>query len=322
MKDAILTTILGLLLAGQLFAQTENSAPVLWERYKVSDKRVSVMLPKMPTVQETADPCREEQTASYYAYAEGVVYEITIIGKMKARRPEWCSVPRTEFDQARFSRRLDEIRERQDKPTESVTSVGGLQAHRFTGERFSRLLVSDVEDNKRWIEMSMTYYADSKPDFDRFLGSLDFSTISGKEIGGGSKVTLGDLVSTNDSAAVPAPPAPAVPVTGGTGAGVGPGSADKSSSDTPRKPSYTIIAKPRASYTEAARRANTQGHVRLKVTLLANGAVGTVTPITTLDHGLTEQSIAAARRIVFLPKRVNGVPVTVVITIEYGFTIY
>jgi hypothetical protein len=44
--------------------------------------------------------------------------------------------------------------------------------------------------------------------------------------------------------------------------------------------------------------------------------------VTELKYGLTEQAINAARRLVFLPKRVNETPVNSVVTIEYTFSIY
>jgi TonB family protein len=75
-------------------------------------------------------------------------------------------------------------------------------------------------------------------------------------------------------------------------------------------------------YTDEARENNVQGAVRLKITLLASGQVGNITPVTELPDGLTEQAIAAAKRIRFEPKTVNGVPVSVVINREYTFTIY
>ena len=65
-----------------------------------------------------------------------------------------------------------------------------------------------------------------------------------------------------------------------------------------------------------------QGSVLLKVTMLSNGSVGSVTPVNELPNGLTEQAVAAARKLVFLPKRINGVPVTVIVTFDYGFSIY
>jgi len=85
---------------------------------------------------------------------------------------------------------------------------------------------------------------------------------------------------------------------------------------------YHIISKPKASYTDAARSNNVQGTVRLKVTLLASGQVGGVSPITQLPYGLTEQAIAAAKQIKFEPKKVNGVAVPTIVTVEYNFNIY
>ena len=85
---------------------------------------------------------------------------------------------------------------------------------------------------------------------------------------------------------------------------------------------YRIIAKPKATYTDAARTNNVQGSVTLKIVLLASGQVGSITPIKGLPHGLTEQAIAAARQIRFEPKKINGVPVSTTVTFQYGFNIY
>jgi len=112
----------------------------------------------------------------------------------------------------------------------------------------------------------------------------------------------------------------------GIGDGNGGGTGSGGSGPPPRAPAvtvnYRILAKPKATYTDAARTNNVQGNVRLKVTLLASGQVGSITPVTRLPHGLTEQAIAAARQIRFEPKKVNGVPVTINVTIDYGFTMY
>jgi TonB family protein len=83
-----------------------------------------------------------------------------------------------------------------------------------------------------------------------------------------------------------------------------------------------ILAKPRASYTDEARAQNVQGTVRLKVTLLASGGIGSITPLTRLPYGLTEQAIAAARQIRFDPKKINGQAQSVSMTFEYNFSIY
>ena len=111
----------------------------------------------------------------------------------------------------------------------------------------------------------------------------------------------------------------------GNGDGTGPGGGGVPPPPT-KRPAVTtpvkITYQPRAVYTNEARTNNIQGAVRLKITLLASGQVGSITPVTRLPNGLTEQAIAAARQIKFTPKMVNGVPTSVIITRDYTFSIY
>lgn len=83
-----------------------------------------------------------------------------------------------------------------------------------------------------------------------------------------------------------------------------------------------LLSKPQPGYTEAARSENTQGSVVLRVTFLASGKIGTVTPIKTLPNGLTEEAIAAVKEIEFEPAKENGQPVSVTKQVEYNFSIY
>ena len=62
-----------------------------------------------------------------------------------------------------------------------------------------------------------------------------------------------------------------------------------------------IISKPRPGYTDSARLNNIEGTVVLNVTFLASGQIGRVEPLERLPDGLTEQAIAAAKRISFEP---------------------
>lgn len=96
---------------------------------------------------------------------------------------------------------------------------------------------------------------------------------------------------------------------------------DKSSTVSEAKP-VRIISKPRPEYTEAARQNQVQGTVTLRVTFTANGEIGSVSTISDLPDGLTEQAISAARRIKFEPAEKNGVPQTVAKQVQYSFTIY
>ncbi len=113
----------------------------------------------------------------------------------------------------------------------------------------------------------------------------------------------------------------------GNGNGNGTGDGESSIGAPPPKPvgvtqGIKILSKPRPGYTDSARQANIQGTVILRVTFLASGQVGGISPIKGLGSGLTEQAIAAARRIAFEPAKTNGVAQSVTKQIEYTFSIY
>jgi TonB family protein len=112
----------------------------------------------------------------------------------------------------------------------------------------------------------------------------------------------------------------------GNGDGNGPGGSRTGPPPPPVVAGVTqtvkIISKPRASYTDAARQNNIQGSVSLRITFLASGQIGGISPVSGLPYGLTEQAIAAARSIRFEPAKRNGVPYTKQMTVVYGFTIY
>ena len=83
-----------------------------------------------------------------------------------------------------------------------------------------------------------------------------------------------------------------------------------------------ILDKPRAIYTNDARKNQIAGTVTLRVTFNANGSIGNIAVVTGLSDGLTEQAIAAARNIRFEPARRNGVAQTVSKQVQYTFTLY
>ncbi|MBX7054403.1 MAG: TonB family protein [Pyrinomonadaceae bacterium] len=112
----------------------------------------------------------------------------------------------------------------------------------------------------------------------------------------------------------------------GNGNGDGSGDGDGGPPPPPRPVGVTapmkILAKPKPSYTDAARQNQVQGTVILRVTFLASGAIGSISPVKGLPNGLTEQAIAAARSIRFEPAKSNGVGQTVTKQVEYTFSIY
>lgn len=110
----------------------------------------------------------------------------------------------------------------------------------------------------------------------------------------------------------------------GYGPGEGPGSGPPPPPAAPKGPTVAmkIISKPRATYTDAGRVNNIQGNVTLRITFLASGQIGSISPVSRLPHGLTEQAISAARAIRFEPAKVNGVPQSKTMTVIYSFTMY
>ena len=83
-----------------------------------------------------------------------------------------------------------------------------------------------------------------------------------------------------------------------------------------------FLSKPAPSYTDAARQNNVQGTVVLRVVFSADGSVGSVTAVSGLPYGLTEQAIAAARKIRFTPAIKDGRPVSVSMLVQYNFSVY
>lgn len=83
-----------------------------------------------------------------------------------------------------------------------------------------------------------------------------------------------------------------------------------------------LISKPQPPYTHQGRENGTVGEVTLKVQFLENGTIGEIIVVSSLPDGLTEQAVAAARKIQFIPKKVNGMPVSVIRTVVYGFDIW
>jgi TonB family protein len=83
-----------------------------------------------------------------------------------------------------------------------------------------------------------------------------------------------------------------------------------------------ITDRPEPLYTEKARRNQITGAVRVKMVLAPDGTVKYAIALSRLPDGLTEQALAAARRIKFIPAVKDGRPVSQYVTIDYNFNIY
>lgn len=99
-------------------------------------------------------------------------------------------------------------------------------------------------------------------------------------------------------------------------------SAAAASGPQPRVEPLKIISRRPAKYTDLARRNGVEGSIRVVILLGANGKVDYVLFITRLGSGLDNEVLSAVRDIRFEPKKVDGKPVSTVVTLEYTFDIY
>lgn len=76
-----------------------------------------------------------------------------------------------------------------------------------------------------------------------------------------------------------------------------------------------------ARYTAAALARKIEGGVELEAVILADGTVGDIRVVRSLDStdGLDDAAVAAARQWVFQPARLNGVPVPIVVALQVSF---
>ncbi len=283
------------------FAQTEKyDAPVNWERYKVSDKEVSILLPKMPTLISGFDVCSQVESGRYTVFAENVVYGLNITAKLNGKPPSFCENIKR-FDEKRFAdQRLKELKSQLNTTKVAKFNLNGLEVIKIANETSSYWLIND-DDNGRWFELWAANADETNAVVKNFIESVKIEkNPSGIEIGKGSFRILGDETGNNKDEPVDM----------------------KTANSDKETVKIKFIVKPKAGYTDVARQESIQGTVQLRITFLASGGIGDISPLTTLPYGLTEQAIAAAAKIAFIPAKKNGVPISIAGFVEYSFNIY
>lgn len=108
-----------------------------------------------------------------------------------------------------------------------------------------------------------------------------------------------------------------VAVTLVSGAVAGPSRAQQ----PPRMTLPVVVHEVKPGYTEGAIRRRIQGTVSLSAVVLADGTVGAVKVLKSLDPELDRQATAAAKQWTFKPGTNDGKPVNVAVTLELTFTL-
>jgi protein TonB len=112
----------------------------------------------------------------------------------------------------------------------------------------------------------------------------------------------------------------------GTGSGVGPGRGG-GFGDGAYMPGAGIVnpellVEVKPGYTADAMRAKVQGLVYVEAVVLENGTVGDVRVVRSLEPGLDQKALEAARKWIFRPARKDGKPVPLRISIELRFSLF
>ena len=303
MKRSFPTIIFVLAAAGVCFSQAApNSTAVKWEKYSVPEHNVSVLLPRMPVRIDRNITCSGEETRQYGAYTDGGVYVLSVTKKVE---PPFRCQRIGGIKQIDFETRLAALTGPQaGEVTQTDTSRAGLQGKKIQNKNGAYYLYNDPEHD-RWYELWIMGVGETKAEAKSFLDSFEIEKkTTGINIKDGAPAAGGDEMADPEGIVAAAPP---FDPTG------------KRESDST---GVQVILKTMPQYTEEARRSRISGTVILRVRFLRNGSIGSITPMATLPGGLTEQAVAATRKIVFVPAKIKGVYTSTEKTIEHRFSTY
>lgn len=302
-KQIILFLLIGLFTISAFSQNDKYSAPVKWDKYTVSDKNVSILLPKLPILTKYGDLCLQAEINNYAVYAEDVIYGFNIFSKTENKIPDFCS-NQENFGEKSLEERIKELKDKIKSDKDKIVFINKKEVIFLKGELFSYWIFNDLENDK-WVELWIANSDENNPNVRKFINSLNLNDkIKGIEIDDGADRVLGDfypgknetLNSKNDG---------------------------KNTADNQNLIPVKFITRTSPIYTDEARSKGIQGSVTLNVTFMANGGIGDIEVISEeLPFGLTEQAIKAAKKIIFLPARKNGVPFSETKRVQYTFTIY
>lgn len=329
-----------------------TQSKIKWERFAFQDPDFSVLLPKLPIVIDETNYDYSEETKKFGAYSNGVAYVVSISREAKINPfKEFRKVePFTAQNfQTRYQKIRAEFETRKEEINETKISHNGWEVIQLKSvETIYKLYFNLV--NNSWIELWAINPDDSKTAAAKFLDSLKIEkNPQGRKVNEGAigvaKVSyLPKAQNTNSSTDLPLKantitnPEKSLGISSGIGNGTGIGSKQNISGDNNNKASnklkaakkkeavniekMRLVLKPKANYTEEARRNLVSGTVRVRVTFAATGSVTAISVAESLSHGLTEQAIVAASKMLFVPEKHNGIPVSLIRTVEYNFNLY
>ncbi len=279
----------------QTTASPYGAPPSAWTRYTYPGEEVSVEMPSMPMLTHTVRSFgrfpshKVEKMRVFSLYSGGIVF--FFVAYDRPHQSESLDAFAT------YLRGAWELAPKGEAAFGGKSyAVAGMTVRAAAGEMYGEARVFRARRHA-YLALALSKEA-GRPEIGRFLDSLTL----------GSE-PLGERVAESESVPRMEPPP--------RGA-----SADGPFPSREMTQRAFIVYKPEPGYSDEGRRNNTRGTVRLRVVLGAAGEVKDISVIKGLPSGLTEQSIAAALRMLFFPAVKDGRPVAQYVVLEYGFHIY
>ena len=266
-------------------AQTDPSP---WKSYTVQNERFSFALPAPPTFearQVWTDDRNNHLEITIGTFADGVVYLVHVSENRSPRRSLDAFIKERGSSAYPYNRK-----------TESKLKPEGADA----GKKYSLNGIDGAVEFFSTDNRLFQFAAYGAPQDDARVSKF-FSSIS--------------LV---DNSQVSEPPLPEL----------APNTTSKSYEYervfTPKEvdKSFQVIMNAHPEYTELARQNQIKGTIVLECTLTANGRISTIRVVSGLPYGLTERSIAAARRLKFIPAMKDGKYVSISTRLVYRFDLF
>lgn len=269
---------------------SDAQAPPVWDRYTVKDEEFSVLLPTNPAMSSYDIRLRASGPSQIRhvigAYSQGVGYVIYIYERKQS---------------------LDDFIANFSQPTANEFKreliSAGVAGKEYGFQNDNRKGVTDYFATQRRIYVFQATGSNlGNPDVNipKFLESIKFSkNPDGKVIvDGPGEQAMSEPPSTADNTTDSIHPGREVTV------------------------KAVVISKPEPTYTQDARMNQITGTVVLRCVFRSSGAVTNITVVSSLEHGLTERAVGAARQIKFIPAVKDGHFVSMYIQLEYNFNLY
>lgn len=317
-------------------AVAQNQTPVSdeWSRYKVWAHEFSFEFPRSPVKNvDKSQECYGRRKITYTIYKDGVVYILNHTHKVS---PLPMCETKKDFSPEDFTAWLQNFQG--SKKEKAVEKIKGVEAAQYRSDKQLARVYNDPK-NDRWFELAVAGKFENKAEINKFLDSFQLgNNVAGTEIGDGWSnvlptksvvaVSKETIISTTPNKEVSAAPVTSGGIGGaprGGGSSPGPGISGSPSDTSASKDlasGVKIFTMPKPPYTEEARKEQVEGSVMLRVMFNRDGTIGSVTVVKALGFGLTEQAIAASKRIVFTPAEREGVTYTVSKPVQYTFSLY